>query len=554
MNPYQAADLLLAKNRITASEPPSATLSRALIDANGGTVLEVVADGSLVASRSKKTIVDATGAFDLPVGTSSGTLAAGDDYRLNRSLDVRLQGASPTATATANKLAIQATIDAAAAIGGSVYIAECYPCDAGLILREGVHLAGSHNTPKSVSPADGSAAGVGKLPKGGTLIITDTSGPFLRVQSGTSIDNLFFYHVNQPIMTATPAASLVTYPPTIVNDPSVTVVGVTIRGCTFQGGTRSMDFFAANGAPGCESILIDDCRGWPLGPAGSSPTFISFNNITDVPRVTNCQVNPGIARQLVGFPSNAVMDYVASQPLWNAFYVNNSQAFVFTSCFVFAQGVAFCVTGAAYGEITSCEADMVNRGVVADNGGGSLGYVNVIGFQCVLGAGVGPRIGYEATNGSRLRLVSCQTRLGTNGVIASSANNVAAYPVYIVDAASTVEMVGCGCLADSNFSFAGWVSNNNGALLIESGSNANTLPVDQSVSGLVRNPNGHGRAIFTVAGNHPAIATAPDGSAKITLADLGASKSFSFCLLPNTGQLALVDGNGHVCQTWTYGQ
>ena len=119
-------------------------------------------------------------------------------------------GVLPTNSPEINRTNLQRAIDEASLVGAALYVepvAEGYPVAAGVVLRQNVSLIGAHGP-----VGRGTANAQRTAPVGSLFVITDSSAPFITVESATQIRGIQFYY---PRQSHKDAAQIIAYPPTI---------------------------------------------------------------------------------------------------------------------------------------------------------------------------------------------------------------------------------------------------------------------------------------------------------------------------------------------------
>jgi hypothetical protein len=258
--------------------------------------------------------------------------------------DVKDFGATRTGTPSANKIAIQAAIDAASITGGIVLVLEPYPCASGLILKSAVSLEGvSPQAFKGGVPYAGAAGGIPLPPPAASaFMITDTTNPFITVQSETGISNIVFIYPNTNIggTLSQVTASILQYPPTIKSDTTKYCAGVRLSNICLIGGWSGIEI--GEGA-GCQDIYVDTVYGYPL-----SGRLLKISNCYDVGRVNRCHFHSNAGFQLSGAPGATIgtQDYVIANGL-PAFEFSNCQNLMISQCFVWCAKTGFKLAGGA---------------------------------------------------------------------------------------------------------------------------------------------------------------------------------------------------------------
>jgi hypothetical protein len=273
-------------------------------------------------------------------------VVAGD---VGRSL--REFGVSPTNTPSANRDALQAAIDWAARRGAAIFIEpteEPYPVDGGLVLRRNASLIGVHGP-----VGRGTRHPDKPQPVGSVFRITDTTKPFLSVESATQVRGIQFWYPDQ---TLTDPAKIIRYPATIQASTSQPAQGVTLSCLTFYGEYLAMDFNAPRTLP-CEQILIEHCYGYPLGGE-----FVRIDYCYDIPRILHCHVNPSNQRFIRGGYSKAVIDAVVAAKTFT-YAINHTDNAVLMDVFTFGAYGGVYLGPATYGQLTSFNLDCVTVGL-----------------------------------------------------------------------------------------------------------------------------------------------------------------------------------------------
>ena len=187
-----------------------------------------------------------------------------------------------------NRDNLQRAIDWAAERGAALYVEPVeggYPVAAGVVLKQNVSLVGAHG-PTGRGTKDPKA----DRPIGSLFVITDSSAPFLTVESSTQVRGIQFWY---PEQSHTDPDQIIAYPPTIQMSQHKSVQGVTLSSLTFYGEYMAMDF-NGRGDNICEQILFEHCYGYPL-----SGEFIRIDFCYDIPRVLHSHAKSLIRLLLV---------------------------------------------------------------------------------------------------------------------------------------------------------------------------------------------------------------------------------------------------------------
>ena len=260
-------------------------------------------------------------------------------------------GVLPTNTPEVNRTNLQRAIDEASLVGAALYVepvAEGYPVAAGIVLRQNVSLIGAHGP-----VGRGTANAQRTAPVGSLFVISDSSAPFITVESATQIRGIQFYY---PCQSYRDAAQIIAYPPTIQVSQSKRVEGVTLSSLTFFGEYTAMDFCANPRYP-CEQILFEHCYGYPLGGE-----FIRIDYCYDIPRVLHCHVNPANMRQFGRSFSRSVIDSVVRRPTFS-FAINHTDNAQLIDIFTFGVHGGVLLGEHSYGQLTNFNLDCVSVGI-----------------------------------------------------------------------------------------------------------------------------------------------------------------------------------------------
>lgn len=260
-------------------------------------------------------------------------------------------GVSPSNSPEKNRVNLQRAIDEASATGAALYVepvAGGYPVAAGIILRQNVSLIGAHGPVGRGTKAPGHQAPVGSL-----FVITDTSAPFITVESATQLRGIQFYYPEQSYNDPT---KIIAYPPTIQVSHEKKVEGVTLSSLTFFGEYMAMDFNASPRLP-CEQILFEHCYGYPLGGE-----FIRIDYCYDIPRILHCHVNPANMRQFGRSFSRSVVDAVVAKPTFS-YAIDHTDNAQMIDVFTFGAHGGILLGAYSYGQLTNFNLDCVSVGI-----------------------------------------------------------------------------------------------------------------------------------------------------------------------------------------------
>lgn len=264
---------------------------------------------------------------------------------------IKEYGVSPSNNPEQNRINLQRAIDEASATGAALYVepvAGGYPVAAGIILRQNVSLIGAHGPVGRGTKAPGYQAPVGSL-----FVITDTSAPFITVESATQLRGIQFYYPEQSYNDPT---KIVAYPPTIQVSHEKKVEGVTLSSLTFYGEYMAMDFNASSRLP-CEQILFEHCYGYPLGGE-----FIRIDYCYDIPRILHCHVNPANMRRFGRTFSRSVVDAVIARPTFS-YAIDHTDNAQMIDVFTFGVHGGILLGAYSYGQLTNFNLDCVSVGI-----------------------------------------------------------------------------------------------------------------------------------------------------------------------------------------------
>lgn len=264
---------------------------------------------------------------------------------------IKEYGVSPSNNPEQNRINLQRAIDEASATGAALYVepvAGGYPVAAGIILKQNVSLIGAHG-PVGRGTKDPER----QAPVGSLFVITDTSAPFITVESATQLRGIQFYYPEQSYNDPT---KIVAYPPTIQVSHEKKVEGVTLSSLTFFGEYMAMDFNASPRLP-CEQILFEHCYGYPLGGE-----FIRIDYCYDIPRILHCHVNPANMRQFGRSFSRSVVDAVVAKPTFS-YAIDHTDNAQMIDVFTFGAHGGILLGAYSYGQLTNFNLDCVSVGV-----------------------------------------------------------------------------------------------------------------------------------------------------------------------------------------------
>lgn len=264
---------------------------------------------------------------------------------------IKEYGVSPLNNPEQNRINLQRAIDEASATGAALYVepvAGGYPVAAGIILKQNVSLIGAHGPVGRGTKDPGRQAPVGSL-----FVITDTSAPFITVESATQLRGIQFYYPEQSYNDPT---KIVAYPPTIQVSHEKKVEGVTLSSLTFYGEYMAMDFNASSRLP-CEQILFEHCYGYPLGGE-----FIRIDYCYDIPRILHCHVNPANMRRFGRTFSRSVVDAVVAKPAFS-YAIDHTDNAQMIDVFTFGVHGGILLGAYSYGQLTNFNLDCVSVGI-----------------------------------------------------------------------------------------------------------------------------------------------------------------------------------------------
>ena len=250
-----------------------------------------------------------------------------------------------------NRDNLQRAIDWAAERGAALYVEPVeggYPVAAGVVLKENVSLVGAHG-PTGRGTKDPKA----DKPIGSLFVITDSSAPFLTVESATQVRGIQFWY---PEQSHTDPSKIVAYPPTIQMSHQMAVQGVTLSSLTFYGEYVAMDF-NGRGDNICEQILFEHCYGYPL-----SGEFIRIDFCYDIPRILHCHVNPANMRRFGRTFSRSVVDAVVAKPAFS-YAIDHTDNAQMIDVFTFGVHGGILLGTYSYGQLTNFNLDCVSVGI-----------------------------------------------------------------------------------------------------------------------------------------------------------------------------------------------
>ncbi|MBE6303813.1 MAG: hypothetical protein E7089_07750 [Bacteroidales bacterium] len=260
-------------------------------------------------------------------------------------------GVSPSNSPEENRVNLQRAINEASRSGAALYVepvAGGYPVAAGIILKQNVSLIGAHG-PVGRGTKDPER----QAPVGSLFVITDSSAPFITVESATQLRGIQFYY---PEQSHNDPAKIIAYPPTIQVSRTKKVEGVTLSSLTFFGEYMAMDFNASRSNP-CEQILFEHCYGYPLGGE-----FIRIDYCYDIPRILHCHVNPANMRQFGRSFSRSVVDAVVARPTFS-YAIDHTDNAQMIDVFTFGVHGGVFLGEYSYGQLTNFNLDCVSVGI-----------------------------------------------------------------------------------------------------------------------------------------------------------------------------------------------
>ena len=264
---------------------------------------------------------------------------------------IKEYGVSPTNSPEQNRANLQRAIDAASASGAALYVEPVvggYPVAAGIVLRQNVSLIGAHGP-----VGRGTKEPERQAPVGSLFVITDSTAPFITVESATQLRGIQFYY---PEQSHNDPSKIIAYPPTIQVSQTKKVEGVTLSSLTFYGEYMAMDFNASRNNP-CEQILFEHCYGYPL-----SGEFIRIDYCYDIPRILHCHVNPANMRQFGRSFSRSVVDVVVARPTFS-YAIDHTDNAQLIDVFTFGVHGGIFLGEYSYGQLTNFNLDCVSVGI-----------------------------------------------------------------------------------------------------------------------------------------------------------------------------------------------
>lgn len=260
-------------------------------------------------------------------------------------------GVLPEHDAATNTRNLQKAIDWAATRGAALFVEPSdkpYALDAGLILKQNVSLIGVHGpTPRGTKHPSAN------YPVGSVFQITDSSKPFITVESSTQIKGIQFWYPEQE---RDDPQKVIKYPPTIQVSKTSSTQGVTLSNLTFYGEYVTMDFNASSRFV-CELILIEHCYAYPL-----SGEFVRIDYCYDIPRILHCHVNPAIMRKIGLRFSKRVIDAVVDNKTY-AYRINHTDNAQLIDLFTFGTWGGIYLGEESYGQLTNFNLDCVAVGI-----------------------------------------------------------------------------------------------------------------------------------------------------------------------------------------------
>ncbi len=264
---------------------------------------------------------------------------------------IKEYGVSPSNSPVQNRENLQRAIDEASKSGTALYVepvAGGYPVAAGILLKQNVSLVGAHGP-----VGRGTKEPEQQAPTGSLFVITDSTAPFITVESATQLRGIQFYY---PEQSHNDPAKIIAYPPTISVSRTKKVEGVTLSSLTFFGEYMAMDFNADPRHP-CEQILFEHCYGYPL-----SGEFIRIDYCYDIPRILHCHVNPANMRQFGRTFSRSVVDAVVARPAFS-FAIDHTDNAQMIDVFTFGVHGGIFLGEYSYGQLTNFNLDCVSVGI-----------------------------------------------------------------------------------------------------------------------------------------------------------------------------------------------
>ena len=261
-------------------------------------------------------------------------------------------GVSPKNTPEQNRTNLQLAIDEASLSGAALYVEPVsggYHVAAGIVLKQNVSLIGAHGP-----VGRGTKDPKHQAPVGSLFVITDSTAPFITVESATQLRGIQFYY---PEQSHNDPSKIIAYPPTIQVSKTKKVEGVTLSSLTFFGEYMAMDFNADPRLP-CEQILFEHCYGYPLGGE-----FIRIDYCYDIPRILHCHVNPANMRQFGRSFSRTVVDAVVAKPTFS-FAIDHTDNAQMMDVFTFGTHGGIFLGEYSYGQLTNFNLDCVSVGIL----------------------------------------------------------------------------------------------------------------------------------------------------------------------------------------------
>ncbi len=264
---------------------------------------------------------------------------------------IKEYGVLPSNTPEQNRANLQRAIDEASESGAALYVEPVvggYRVAAGIVLKQNVSLIGAHGPVGRGTKDPNRQAPIGSL-----FLITDSTAPFITVESATQLRGLQFYY---PEQTHNDPTKIIAYPPTIQVSRTKNVEGVTLSALTFFGEYTAMDFRADPRHP-CEQILFEHCYGYPL-----SGEFIRIDYCYDIPRILHCHVNPANMRRFGRSFSRGVVDAVIARPTFS-YAIDHTDNAQMMDVFTFGVHGGILMGAYSYGQLTNFNLDCVSVGI-----------------------------------------------------------------------------------------------------------------------------------------------------------------------------------------------
>lgn len=428
------------------------TTSGTLAISYSGTPLPVVngGTGTTTPALVQGSNVTITGSW--PNQTINATGGASGPYLMARD-----NGIASGNSASANKAALQALIDANTVVGATIYFTDPVPMAGGINMKSNIKFEGNNFTAfKGSLPVGNATPAQGTTPSGAAFLITDTVNVFITCHENTAIDGIIFYYPSQAYTTTTPGASLIVYPITI-QKATGTVRSCSFTRLTFVGNTQCFQFTSDDNS----DLVFDLIYAYPLGGR-----FLQLTNCLDIPRITRCHINPGVGWAFLGFPvTTNIIDYVAASGA-PTFDINATDEFMMAEDFVFGVNTGWRIQN-SYGTLVNCNADMVETGVYMTLTS-DYKYVALTSFSCILGGGTRANrnaVVFDGTGG-KLFASSFQGDVGTNGAVPSSSVPGASSLIKVSGSGTQrVSLIGVRSVSTAG-SFDNFINQVNGASIV----------------------------------------------------------------------------------------